>query len=106
MLSQVKDFSIEINAIDTRTYEARFAEYKNRGENFLDNYQMIIIGFADGFGVYPQTHVSGALEGEDTLSVSLLIKEVVSCAKITLFPSSIKFQIWHICLETKKPPVL
>ena len=30
MLSQVKDFSIEINAIDTRTYEARFAEYKNR----------------------------------------------------------------------------
>lgn len=62
MLSQVKDFSIEINAIDTRTYEARFAEYKNRGENFLDNYQMIIIGFADGFGVDTLSNANGEVK--------------------------------------------
>ena len=51
MLAQVKDFNITVDAMQTRTYEKKFKEYQDRGENLLDNYQMIIIGFADGFGV-------------------------------------------------------
>lgn len=50
-LAQVTDFDIQITAMQTRTYETTFKEYKEQGKNLLDKYQMIIIGFADGFGV-------------------------------------------------------
>ena len=51
MLDQVTDFDIKITAKNTTTYVNDFAEAKKQNKNLLDNYQMIIIGFADGFGV-------------------------------------------------------
>ena len=54
MLDNVKEFNIEIEAIQTRTYERRFENYKEEHKDepdktMLDEYQMVIIGFADGF---------------------------------------------------------
>lgn len=51
MLEQVEDFDITITEKSTGEYEDAFKEAKNEGKNLLDNYQMIIIGFADGFGI-------------------------------------------------------
>lgn len=51
MLKQVGDFNITITEKSTREYEKEFSEAKQKGENLLDKYQMIIIGFADGFGI-------------------------------------------------------
>ncbi len=46
MLKKVEDFDITVEAIDTRTYESRF---KNNPA-MLDDYQMLVLGFADGYG--------------------------------------------------------
>ncbi len=56
MLAQVKDFDIEITSINTRTYEKYFDKQHNNGndskvnKNILEEYQMVVLGFADGFG--------------------------------------------------------
>lgn len=47
MLNQVDGFEIKIKRMDTQEYKNAFAKNKN----MLDEYQMIIIGFADGFGI-------------------------------------------------------
>ena len=46
MLARVDGFEIKIKRMDTQEYKDAFAKNKN----MLDEYQMIIIGFADGFG--------------------------------------------------------
>lgn len=61
-LAQVTDFDIQITAMQTRTYETKFKEYKNQGKNLLDKYQMIIIGFADGFGVDNISNENGEVD--------------------------------------------
>ena len=61
-LAQVTDFDIQITAMQTRTYETTFKEYKNQGKNLLDKYQMIIIGFADGFGVDNISNENGEVD--------------------------------------------
>lgn len=50
MLEQVTDFKITITEMQTNEYENAFKEAKKQKKNLLDQYQMIIIGFADGFG--------------------------------------------------------
>ena len=47
MLARVDGFEIKIKRMDTQEYKNAFAKNKN----MLDEYQMIIIGFADGFGI-------------------------------------------------------
>lgn len=61
-LAQVTDFDIQITAMQTRTYETTFKEYKKQGKNLLDEYQMIIIGFADGFGVDNISNENGEVD--------------------------------------------
>lgn len=61
-LAQVTDFDIQITAMQTRTYETTFKKYKNQGKNLLDKYQMIIIGFADGFGVDNISNENGEVD--------------------------------------------
>ena len=61
-LAQVTDFDIQITAMQTRTYETKFKEYKKQGKNLLDEYQMIIIGFADGFGVDNISNENGEVD--------------------------------------------
>ena len=62
MLQKVTDFDITITAMQTRTYETKFKEYKNEGKNMLDDYQMVIIGFADGFGVDNISNANGEVD--------------------------------------------
>ncbi|MBU5416217.1 DUF5057 domain-containing protein [Anaerobutyricum soehngenii] len=61
-LAQVTDFDIQITAMQTRMYETKFKEYKKQGKNLLDKYQMIIIGFADGFGVDNISNENGEVD--------------------------------------------
>lgn len=61
-LAQVTDFDIQITAMQTGTYEKTFKEYKEQGKNLLDEYQMIIIGFADGFGVDNISNENGEVD--------------------------------------------
>ena len=52
MLEAVGDFSIDIVPCNTREYENKFKnKTKEEKEHVLDEYQMIIIGFADGYGI-------------------------------------------------------
>lgn len=50
MLGLVEDFDITITEKSTGQYEEAFKAAKKAEKNLLDDYQMIIIGFADGFG--------------------------------------------------------
>ena len=60
MLANVKDFKIEITRMTTEQYANKFKEAEEEAkteeeaeankEKILDSYQMIIIGFADGYG--------------------------------------------------------
>ena len=47
MIQKEGSFNIIIESVDTRTYEKRIKENRQ----YLDKYQMVIIGFADGFGI-------------------------------------------------------
>lgn len=62
MLNEVEDFNITITEKDTRSYEKEFKEAKAEGRNLLDKYQMIIIGFADGFGIDNIDNSDGAVD--------------------------------------------
>ncbi len=62
MLGEVADFNISITEKDTRSYEKEFKEAKDEGRNLLDKYQMIIIGFADGFGIDNIDNSDGAVD--------------------------------------------
>ena len=50
MFKNVDDFNINITAITTKKYKTDFAAAKEKGENYLDQYQMVVLGFADGYG--------------------------------------------------------
>ena len=72
MLSAVKDFNIVIDGTTTEAYVKKFKEAeesaktkKEAEENkakILEHYQMIIIGFADGFGIDNIDNANGAVD--------------------------------------------
>jgi len=47
LLAGVSGYSITITSIPEDTYEALFDESAAKGENYLDNYNMVVMGFAD-----------------------------------------------------------
>lgn len=57
MLAEVDDFKITIDEMVTRKYEDAYKANKK----MLDEYQMIIIGFADGFGIDNISNKDGAV---------------------------------------------
>lgn len=72
MLQNEGSFNIKIDSINTRDYEDNIE--KNR--NYLDAYQMVIIGFADGFGVDNIKNDHGAVDA---------IREFIEDGKSVIF---------------------
>lgn len=72
MLQNEGSFNIKIDSINTRDYEDNIE--KNR--NYLDSYQMVIIGFADGFGVDNIKNDHGAVDA---------IREFIEDGKSVIF---------------------
>lgn len=63
MLEAVGDFSIDIVLCNTGEYENKFKnKTKEEKEHVLDEYQMLIIGFADGFGMKNIDNTNGAVD--------------------------------------------
>lgn len=58
MLNNVEDFDISVRAINTRTYESEFRQ----NPDMLDDYQMLVIGFADGFGIDTISNDNGEVD--------------------------------------------
>lgn len=69
LANDLKDFKLEIDYLSSNDYVARFNEYAANGKNYIEEngYNMLVLGFADGYNDINDDIVSGNRYGMSPL---------------------------------------